>query len=404
MVFKYKGLDRSGKTVSGRMEAPTMDDVKRRLQAQDILFEWVKVSGEGFGSKFSALRVKTLSVKQLSNFSKSLAIYLKAGVPLLKALYLLKTNMTENKLIDFLTAIESMIEEGKSFYGALESQKVVELPRFYTQSIKVAEENGLLEVVLVELSEFLQKQSLISKQIKKALTYPLFIMVISMVMVGVMLAVVVPKITLMLEQMQKEVPPLTSFVIDAGEFVSSYWLMVIIVMTALGYGFSWLKKHHYQFRFTLNSVALKLPLFGKLVRSSELARFAYTASMLLRSGVPFVHAVKLASNILENLPIKEKLEEASKYVVEGKKFSQSLVKAKFNYDKSFLQAVALGEETSELAQMLENLSALYEEQNKDFTDTFLSLLEPLMILTVGLIMGVIVAAMLLPIFTLNIGT
>jgi len=404
MVYKYKGIDKNGKSTTGRMEAPTLEDAKRRLQAQDILFEWVKLSGEGFGSKFNALRVKTLSVKQLSNFSKSLAIYLKAGVPLLKALYLLKSNVTENKIIDFLTAMESMIEEGKSFYGAMESQKVVNLPSFYTQSIKVAEENGLLESVLLELSEFLQKQSLISKQIKKALTYPLFIMAISMIMVGVMLAVVVPKITLMLEQMQKEVPPLTQFVIDAGEFVSSYWLLVLIVFTALAYLFTWLKKNSYRFKFSLNSLALKLPLLGKLIRSSELARFSYTTSMLLRSGVPFVHAVKLASNILENLPIKERLEEASKYVVEGKKFSQALIKAKFSYDKSFLQAVALGEETSELAQMLENLSSLYEEQNKDFTDTFLSLLEPIMILTVGLIMGVIVAAMLLPIFTLNLGT
>ena len=403
MVYKYKGLDKKGNTVTGRMETPTIEDAKRHLQAQDILFEWVKPSAEGFISKLSTLHSQTLSVKELSNFSKSLSIYLKAGVPLLKALYLLKTNSSENKVIDFLTTVESMIDEGKSFYTALETQKVVTLPKFYTQSIKVAEENGLLEVVLLELSEFLQKQNLMTKQIKKALTYPLFIMVISMIMVGMMLAVVVPKITLMLEQMQKEVPPLTQFVISSGEFVSNYWLLLLFLIVLISYTLSWVKKSYYKFRFILNKMALKMPLLGKLIRSSELARFSYTTSMLLRSGVPFVHAVKLSSNILENLPIQEKLKEASQYVVEGKKFSQALIKAKFQYDKSFLQAVALGEETSELPQMLENLSLLYEEQNKDFTDTFLSLLEPIMILTVGLIMGVIVAAMLLPIFTLNLG-
>jgi type IV pilus assembly protein PilC len=403
VVYKYKGLDKAGVTQTGRIEAPTLDDAKKRLAGQDLLIEWVKLSGEGLGSKFATLRVKKLSVKQLASFSKNLSIYLKAGVPILKAIHLLKSNVTENKVIDFLTAIETMIEEGKSFYSALESQKAVELPSFYTQSVKVAEENGLLEGVLVEMADFLQKQSQMSKQVKKALTYPMFIMLISMIMVGVMLAVVVPKITLMLEQMDKEVPPLTSFVIGAGDFVSSYWLLVLIGATLFGYTFGWLKKNNYRFKLALNQIVLRLPLLGKLVRTSELARFSYTTSMLLRSGVPFVHAVKLASNILENLPIKEKLEEASKYVVEGKRFSQALVKAKFNYDRSFLQAVALGEETSELIQMLENLSLLYEEQNKDFTDTFLGLLEPMMILVVGLIMGVIVAAMLLPIFTLNIG-
>lgn len=403
MVYKYKGLDKNGKNDTGRIEAPTLEDAKKRLAAQGLLLEWVKLSGEGFGTKFEALRVKTLSVKQLASFSKNLSIYLKAGIPILKAIHLLKSNVDDNKMIDFLTAIETMIEEGKSFYASIDTQKVVSLPSFYTQSIKVAEENGLLEGVLVEMADFLHKQSLISKQIKKALTYPVFILMISMIMVGVMLAVVVPKITLMLEQMGKEIPPLTSFVIGAGEFVTSYWLVVLILGTFLGYLFSYAKKNYKPFKFALNSFALKLPLFGKLVRASELARFSYTASMLLRSGVPFVHAVKLSSNILENLPIKEKLEEASQYVVEGKRFSQALVKAKFDYDRSFLQAVALGEETSELVQMLENLSQLYEEQNKDFTDTFLGLLEPIMILIVGLVMGVIVAAMLLPIFTLNLG-
>ncbi len=404
MIFKYKGISKEGKKLTGRMEAPSLEDAKRRLKAQDILFEWVKTSQEAWYLKFSGLRERTLSVKQLSTFSKNLAIYLKAGVPILKAIQLLKGNVDDTKSMDFFRAIEQMIEEGKSFYAALESQKVVSLPDFYTKSIKVAEENGLLEYVLLEMAEFLHKQSHMSKQIKKALTYPVFIMIISMIMVGVMLAVVVPKITLMLDQMQKEIPPLTKFVINAGEFVSHYWLLVLLCLVIFSYTFKWLKKHRYRFKFALNSMSLKLPLLGKLIKTSELARFSYTTSMLLRSGVPFVHAVKLASNILENLPIKERLQEASNYVVEGKNFSQALIKAKFTYDRSFLQAVALGEETSELAQMLENLSILYEEQNKDFTDSFLALLEPMMILVVGLIMGVIVAAMLLPIFTLNIGS
>ena len=231
----------------------------------------------------------------------------------------------------------------------------------------------------------------------------MFIILVSIIMVGVMLTMVVPKITSMFTQMKKEVPPLTQFIIDAGDFVSAHWMALAMVLAGIIYGFGWLKRHVYKFRYWVNKMMLYAPLFGRLIRTSELARFAYISSMLLRSGVPFVHTAKLSANIIENAPIQECISEAATYVVEGKKFSQALLKAYFNYDKAFLQAVALGEETSELPQMLENLSQLYASENKDTTEIFLSLLEPILILTVGLIMGVIVAAMLLPIFSLNIG-
>ncbi len=404
MVYKYKGLDRSGSKAQGRIEAPTLGDAKRRLQAQGILFEWVKESGESWWQKLQGIRRAPLPTKELSNFSRNLSIYLKSGVPLIKAINLLKTDVSHPKLGDFLIAIETMIEEGKSFYTAIETQKVVTLPGFYKQSLKVAEENGLLEMVLLELSHFLKKQEQMVKQVKKALTYPMFIMIISILMVGVMLTVVVPKITAMLEQMHKETPPLTQFVIDTGEFVSAHWLMILVVFTAFAYAFGWIKKHNRRFKYAYDTFMMKLPLFGRLIRTSELARFAYIASMLLRSGVPFVHTVKLSANILNALPIKDRMDEAATYVVEGKKFSQALVKAKFTIDQAFLQAIALGEETSELPQMLENLSELYNEENKDTTDTFLSLIEPVLILVVGLIMGIIVSAMLLPIFSLNLAS
>ena len=403
MLFKYKGLNQEAQKISGRIEAPSLEDAKKRLQAQGILFEQVTASSEGLLQKLSALRRVHLPTKTLSNFSRNLAIYLKAGIPLIQALKLLKNDSESSKLSDFLTAVETMIEEGKSFYAALEAQKVVSLPSFYKQSIKVAEENGLLAVVLKELSSFLKEQERMAKQIKKALTYPLFILFIATIMVAIMLTVVVPKITAMFTQMHKSVPPLTQFVIDAGDFLSKEWLVLSLAFMLFFALFKVLKTKVYRFKFALDLALLKLPFFGKMVRTSELARFSYIASMLLRSGVPFVHTVSLASNILNSYPIQKKLSTAARYVVEGKKFSQALLTAGFTQDRAFLQAIALGEETSELPQMLENLSELYAQDNQDRTDTFLALLEPMLILTVGLIMGVIVSAMLLPIFSLNLG-
>jgi general secretion pathway protein F/type IV pilus assembly protein PilC len=148
---------------------------------------------------------------------------------------------------------------------------------------------------------------------------------------------------------------------------------------------------------------LKLPLFGQIIQTFELARFSYITSVLIRSGVTFVHAVKLASNILDNVSIREQFVNASKDLVEGKKFSTALSKHGKNVDKSFIQAIALGEETSEVALVMENLANLYFEENRNKIDLFLSLMEPVLILFVGAMIGFIVVAMLLPIFSMNLG-
>ncbi|MDH5465586.1 MAG: type II secretion system F family protein, partial [Thiovulaceae bacterium] len=233
MVYKYKGINQNGSKATGRIEAPSLDDAKKRLKGQGILYEMVKESGENFFNRFQKLRTATLPIKILSNFSRNLSIYLKAGVPLIQAIRLLKTDVQNQKLGDFLTAIETMIEEGKSFHGALDAQKVVKLPHFYTQSIKVAEDNGLLDKVLIELSSFLKNQEAMTKQVKKALTYPMFIVLMAVIMVGVMLTVVVPKITAMFDQMKQELPSLTKFVVAAGDFISAYWLLLALIFTAL---------------------------------------------------------------------------------------------------------------------------------------------------------------------------
>ncbi|KIM12013.1 MAG: hypothetical protein KU37_04020 [Sulfuricurvum sp. PC08-66] len=403
MVFAYKGITREGKKVSDRIEAPSLEDAKRRLQSRGIYYEKVYASSESILARIERLRTPQLPTKILSNFSRNLSIYLKAGIPIIQAVRLLKNDTDHARLRDFLIAVETMIAEGQSFYTSLESQKVIVLPSFFKQSVKVAEENGLLELVLLELADFLKQQERIAKQISKAMTYPLFIIILASLMVGVMLTVIVPKITEIFTQMDKALPPLTQFVIDAGDFLGGNWLWVLILLIIAISSFSYAKRTFAPFGYRVDAFMLRMPLIGRLIKTSELARFSFISSMLLRSGVPFVHTAKLSANIIDSAPIKAKISQAAIYVVEGKKFSQSLHKAGFDFDRSFVQAIALGEETSQLPQMLENLAQLYNEENKDKTDTFLGLLEPMLIVVVGIIMGVIVAAMLLPIFSLNVG-
>ncbi len=402
MIFKYSGYDSHGKRVKARIEANDLDEAKRKLKAKGILFDSITESGEGLLSRLSFKRSHKLTSKQLAQFSKNIAIYLRSGIPIVNVIKLAKSQYEDDGImVDFLNSLESSMNEGNSFYAALDSQHIIALPSFYKQSIKVAEESGSMSEVLFEMARFVEEQDKVSGQVKQALIYPMVIVVISIFMVAFMLTTVVPKITKMFAQLKQELPGITKFVIASGDFLGHYWLHIVAVIIIGSLLFSYFLKKSPRFRYLFDSTMLRLPLFGKIIRTFELARFSYITSVLTRSGVTFVHAVKLSSGILDNQVMKKEFESASKDVVEGKKFSSSLAKHGKHVDKSFIQAIALGEETSEVPMVMENLADLYFSENRDKINVFLSLMEPMLILFVGATIGFIVIAMLLPIFSMN---
>ena len=404
MVFRYKGIEKkSGKKVKGIIEAADLSDAKSRLSAKGILFTSIHEYSGNIFDKLSFKRRYKLTNLELATLSRDLSIYIKAGIPIANALRLAQNQYAGNKKIyNFLGSVITYLDEGKSFYQALESQSIVQLPNFYKQSIKVAENSGTLEEVLEELATFLKEQDRINKQIQSAFAYPLFIIIVSIFMVGFMISYVVPKITGIFVQMKQELPPITQFVVNVGNFFKAYWLQMGIAMLTITIVFSLLVKYSKKFRYFVDLFLLKIPILGKIIQISELARFSYMASVLLSSGIPFVQTINLAAKILRNSVIQNIFEEAATKVVEGSKFSNALIKHTNIIDKSFVQAIALGEETSQVPVILKNLSELYLEENRDKIAIFLSLLEPVLMLVVGGIIGFIVTAMLLPIFSINI--
>ena len=404
MVFKYKGLDGDGKKAKGVIEAADLDDAKRRIKNKGVFYTSIDEEGKPLFGNLSFKRKKNLTPTELSILSRDLSIYLKSGISIVNALRLATNQYSKNpKVANFLNAIITLLDEGKSFHQALESQEIIELPEFYKQSIKVSENSGILEEVLLELSVFLKEQDRVSKQVQSAFAYPSFIILVSLFMVTFMITFVVPKITGIFTQLGQELPGITKFVIDLSDFFSNNYILMLAVIVGVVSGFSTLMKFNKKFKYAVHLLALKAPFFGDIVQSSELGRFSYIASVLLRSGVPFVQTVNLGANVLNNTVIKDKFMTASSRVVEGSKFSSALLKDGFKIDTSFVQAIALGEETSQVPNILQNLSDLYFEVNRDKIAIFLSLLEPMLMLFVGGVIGFIVSAMLLPIFSMNIG-
>lgn len=404
MIYKYVGYDAHGKKVKARIEASDEAEAKRKLKSKGILYESVTQSGDSFLKKFKFQRTHTLPAKRLAQFSKNIAIYLRSGIPIVNVVKLAKSQYEEDGvMVDFLSSLETSMNEGNSYYHALDAQNIIELPAFYKQSIKVAEESGSMSEVLFEMARFVEEQDKVAGQVKQALIYPVIIVVISIFMVAFMLTTVVPKITAMFDQLKQELPGITKFVISMGDFLSANWLVIAIAIMIASGLFSYFLKNSESFKYKYHGFVLSLPIFGQIIQTFELARFSYITSVLVRSGVTFVHAVKLSSGILDNVVMRKEFELASKEVVEGKKFSTALSKYGKNVDNSFIQAIALGEETSEVALVMENLADLYFSENKAKIDIFLAILSPILILFVGGMIGFIVIAMLLPIFSMNMG-
>ncbi|SFV57925.1 Type IV fimbrial assembly protein PilC [hydrothermal vent metagenome] len=403
MIFKYSGIDANGKKVKARVEASDLAEAKVKLKAKGVIYKSLQEERMAFYERFNFNTKYNIPPKELAALSRELSMYLRSGISIVSAIKIVASHYESNKKMQlFLTTLGTYLDEGKDFYTALSMQSVVNLPSFYKESIKVSENGGILDEVLMELSRFLKEQDKIHKEIKSAFAYPSFMILVSLTMIVFMLTFVVPQITGIFKSMDQKLPDATLFVIAMGDFFSNNFQLLLAILFIFVALFLFLRKKVYAFAYGVDKLLLKLPLFGSIIMKSELARFSYMASLLTRSGVPFVQTVNLSANILNNRVIQELFRDASKKVVEGKLLSNALNESQTKIDTAFLQAIALGEETSQVENVLTNLSELYFEENRDKIAMLLTLLEPSLMLFVGGSIGFIVAAMLLPIFSMSV--
>lgn len=404
MIFKYKGFNAQGKKEKGTIEAASFEEVKLKLKARSILYESIKEESPSLLQSFQNRRARTIPNKVLINLSREIAAYIRSGMTIVSTTKLLANQYKDDKRTTlFLSSVNTFLDEGKSFYSALDSQNVYALPHFYKQSVKVSEERGVMEDVLVELARFMKEQERLNKEVGSALFYPGFMILVALGAISFMFAVVVPRITDIFKQMKQDLPPITEVVIGIGDFMGDNFQLIGISLVLMVGVFSYLMKNVPPFKYGFDTLALKFPLFGEIVQKSELGRFAYMNALLIRSGVPMVQSINLSSQILKNTVISSILQRAAKKVVEGSKLSSALAGDENIIGIGFIQSIALGEETSNVPDVLSNVAELYFEDNKDKIGILLSLMEPMLMLFVGGVIGAIVIAMLLPIFSMNVG-
>ena len=402
MLFKYKGFNKTGKRTKGTVTANTIEEAGQKLRTQNIYYESLSPTRE---FSFEAFTTRQMPGEMLATFSKELSSYLNSGMTILTAIRLLENQHEgEKKYVSFLNSIKTMIDEGKSLYHALNTQKIYAIPEFFLQSLNIAGQSGKMVEVLTNMGDFFSAQNKVKKQVKGAMVYPTVIFTVAIAMTSFLIAFVVPKITGIFEDTDQELPPITQFVLGISNFLTHYYIHLIVGIVLMITLFKLAYAKSDAFHSFWDGLLLKLPVIGPLIQNHELGRFSYILSLMLDSGVAYAQAVKLATASFGNYKLKELFETASEKVLEGNKLSNALQLTRgVKLKRNFLQSLALGEESSEVANILNNISKLYAEENEDKLKLLLGLLEPLMMLLIGAVVGVIVSAMLLPIFTMTQG-
>jgi general secretion pathway protein F/type IV pilus assembly protein PilC len=402
MLYKYKGFDKLGKRIKGTVTASSIEEAGQKLKVEGIYHEGLQETKEFSLDAFSK---RQMPGELLATFSKELSSYLNSGMTILTAIKLLENQHEgEKRYVSFLNSIKTMIDEGKSLFQALNTQKVYSLPDFYLQSLNIAGQSGKMVDVLINMGTFFSAQNKVRKQVKGAMTYPAIIFTVAIGMTSFLIAFVVPQITEIFEDTGQELPPITQFVLSISDFLTSHYMAMIIglILFIITFKLSYAKID--TFHKIIDTWLLKIPILGSLIQNHELGRFSYILSLMLSSGVAYAQAVNLAKSTFGNYGLKSLFEKATIKVQEGNKLSNALEITKgVKLKRNFMQSLALGEESSEVASILDNISLLYAEENEDKLKLLLGLLEPFMMLFIGLVVGVIVSAMLLPIFTMTQG-
>ncbi|MBC8466501.1 MAG: type II secretion system inner membrane protein GspF [Deltaproteobacteria bacterium] len=403
-TYLYKATDSSGKIVNGSLEAEGEKGVVTELH--DMGFIPIRIAlSKGSGkrldvdiSKQISSFLKGVSSKDILAFTQDLSTLLESGLPVDRALSILIEAAEKEKVKEVVGDILKTVQGGGYLSDAMAKHPKV-FSTFYVNMVKAGEAGGVLESVLGRLGAFLESSQELKDYIKSALVYPLFLVFVGGASIIILLTFVIPKFSVIFSDMGQEIPFTTRFLLDLSEVLRSYWW---VILGGLGAIVFFLRRYFSTRagRLRLDRNKLSFPVVGGLVRKIEVARFARTLGTLTKSGVPILQALVLVKDIIGNRVIAKSMEEVYDKVKEGDKLSKPLSDSGI-FPSLAIQMITVGEETGRLDGMLLRVAENYEKMVKDTVKRFISLLEPAMILAMGLVVGFVVISMLMAIFSMN---
>src|SRR3989454_1895590 len=394
-VYTYRGTNRAGAGVSGEMAASNKNELATLLRRQQINIS--KMSEKGREFNFPTFGGK-VSAKELAIFTRQFSVMIDAGLPLVQCLEIL-ANQQENKTFQkVLTGTRSSVEGGTTLSAAMKLFPKVFDP-LYVNMVEAGETGGILDTILQRLSTYIEKNVKLQRAVKSALVYPVGVLTVAGGVITLLLWKVVPIFATLFAGLGVDLPLPTKIVIGMSNFVGSIFGFLILV--ALGAAIFGLKVWYgtKQGRFIIDTIILKLPILGVLMRKIAVARFTRTLATLISSGVPILEGLDITARTAGNAVVERALQRVRKSLEEGKSLTEPLKESEV-FPGMVTQMIAVGEQTGAMDAMLQKIADFYEEEVDAAVKDLLTALEPIMIVFLGVVVGGVVISMYLPLFTL----
>ncbi len=396
--WRWEGFDEKGKKLAGSQEADDAKELRRILRSKGI--KPIRVKPPSFMEiDLQEMMVekglsKPFSRKDLMLFTTQLATMLDAGVPIMQSLDILAKQQKQPFLKKTISRVANQVGGGKTLSEALETQRGFD--KLYCNLVKAGESGGILDSILVKLSEYMEKQAKIKSQIKSAMTYPTIVVVVGVGVIWGMMVFVVPKFTEMLAETGQELPAITQFVVDVSDFLSSYGLQLIVAIGIfLAIFMKFIKTP--QGKMMFDRQIMKLPIFGGIIIKGNLASFTRTLATMLGSGVSLIDSLEVCGETIDNVVIAKDIEIVREKVEEGKTLTDPLMRIKY-FPDMVAQMIKIGESTGNIDQMLVKVADVFEKEVEELIGNMTQMIEPLILVGLGGCVGVILIAMYLPMF------
>lgn len=393
-VFTYEGKSAGGKEVSGEVEAESLDQARQMVQARRVAEAKVKkkpteISIPGFGGS------KKVPAQDVTQFARQFATMIDAGLPLVQCLNILGEQMENENLQKIIKDITRDVESGSTLSEAMAKHKKT-FDSLFINMVAAGEVGGILDDVLLRIAEYKEKSDALKRKIKGAMMYPIVVLTVAVGATATLLIVVIPNFVQMFESSGVPLPLPTKIVVGMSEFLQQYILLLIGICVGVWFLF----KRYYatdQGEQVIDNFKLNAPLLGELVRKSSVARFSRTLGTLLRSGVSILEALDITAKTAGNRILEDALQEARSSIGGGETITDPLARAEV-FPPMVIQMVNVGEQTGELDRMLEKVADYYEEEVDTAVDGLTSIIEPVIIVYLGVVIGGMVLAMYLPLF------